>query len=103
MKDPVLGEYQAPALRMQEDFAHILLEPIAPSLPGYAGLVDLYLMPAYDDIAHVYFKKGRWRLRYLFAGGKSVMGVADAEERPLTREVLRDVMSEMVQHTATSG
>ncbi len=45
-----------PALLMQEGpSAGLILEPIARSAPGADGVVDLYLLPAYDDIASLYF------------------------------------------------
>ena len=36
----------------------ILLEPVA---PGTEGVVDLYLMPGYDDIASLYHYSNRWK------------------------------------------
>src|SRR4051812_45415093 len=51
MKDPLLGSYKAPGLLMQEELHRIILDPIGHSSPGTEGVVDLYLMPAFDDIA----------------------------------------------------
>ena len=54
LTDSQIGKYKAPALLLQEDAIRILLEPIGRSAPGAEGVVDLYLMPAYDDIASLY-------------------------------------------------
>src|SRR5205823_3073092 len=52
MEDPEIGTYRAPALLMQEGTTRLLLEPIGRSAaPDTEGIVDLYLMPAYDDVA----------------------------------------------------
>ncbi|OJW17089.1 MAG: hypothetical protein BGO49_08055 [Planctomycetales bacterium 71-10] len=74
MDDSTLGEYQAPGLLLQRHFTRLLLEPISPFAPGADGVVDLYLMPAYDDIASLYHTDGAWRIHYTFAdatGAKS--------------------------------
>lgn len=51
MKDSEIGGYLAPALLIQKETSRVLLEPIARSAPAADGIVDLYLMPAYDDVA----------------------------------------------------
>src|SRR4051794_19175368 len=65
MKDSRLGSYKAPALMMQKGATRVLLDPITRFAPGADGVVDLYLMPAYDDIASLYFVDGEWRLQYV--------------------------------------
>ena len=42
------------------------MEPVARSSPGIEGLVDLYLLPAYDDIASLYHYSGKWHVHYYF-------------------------------------
>ena len=68
MKDSRLGSYDAPALLMQKETIRVLLDPVARFTPGADGVVDLYLMPAYDDIASLYLVDGEWRLHYMFPG-----------------------------------
>ncbi len=58
MEDSQIGRYKAPSLLMQEGTDRVLLEPVARSAPGAEGVVDLYLMPAYDDIASLTFADG---------------------------------------------
>ena len=55
MEDSQIGRYKAPGLLMQEGVDRILLEPVGRSAPGTEGVVDLYLLPAYDDIATLYY------------------------------------------------
>jgi hypothetical protein len=100
MEDPEIGNYKAPALLMQEELVRILLEPVARSAPGTEGLVDLYLMPSYDDIASLYYYNGRWNVHYMFHGTPTVANIREAEAKPLTKATLRKVLDEM---TANAG
>ncbi len=47
---------------VQRGTTRILLDPVARFVPRADGVVDLYLMPAYDDIASLYLVKGQWRV-----------------------------------------
>jgi len=100
MQDSTLGTYQAPALILQKETARILLEPIAPSAPGADGVVDLYLMPAYDDIASLYLVEGNWQLHYMFAGTPSIPTIREAESKPLSKVTLKGVLDEMTRDAA---
>jgi len=100
MEDSQLGEYRAPALVMQEGFARIQVEPIARFATGVEGVVDLYLMPAYDDIASLSFAEGKWRVHSWTNGAKVNGDVLDAEPIPLSKEVLAKVLGEMSQNAA---
>ena len=51
MEDSEIGNYKAPALIIQKETVRAILQPIGRSAPGVAGVVDFYIMPAYDDIA----------------------------------------------------
>src|SRR5665213_2832472 len=55
LQDSQIGDYHAPALLLQIETDRVLLDPIGRSAPGVDGVVDLYLMPAYDDIASLYY------------------------------------------------
>jgi hypothetical protein len=98
LNDSQLGKYQAPALLLQEDAIRILLEPIARAAPGAQGVVDLYLMPGYDDVASLYFCDGDWSIHYMFPGSPTVATIRDAESKPLTQDSLCDVLEEMKKH-----
>lgn len=99
LTDSQIGKYKAPALLLQEDAIRILLEPIARSAPGAEGVVDLYLMPAYDDIASLYLYDNGWHVHYMFPGTPTVGTIRDAESKPLSQDTLREVLHEM-KHNA---
>jgi hypothetical protein len=98
MEDSQIGTYQAPALLMQEGTTRMLLEPIARSAPGVDGVVDLYLMPAYDDIATLYHCEGQWQLHYLFPGTPAAPTISEANSKPLSKETFKEVLEEMLKN-----
>lgn len=95
MKDSRLGSYEAPALLMRKETTCVLLDPVARFVPGADGVVDLYLMPAYDDIASLYFVDGEWRLHYMFSGTPTVATIREAQSIPLSKGVIGRVLDEM--------
>jgi hypothetical protein len=100
MEDATIGKYKAPALLMQEGVSRVLLEPIGRSAPGTEGVVDLYLMPAYDDIATLYYYDGRWNLHSASPGSAPAATVPEAASKSLSKETLQEVLEEMKQHAA---
>ncbi len=100
LDDARIGKHRVPALLMQEDTCRVLLEPVGRSAPGADGLVDLYLMPAYDDIASLYYYGDRWNLHYMFPGTKPGATVREAEAMPLSKETLEKVLAELRQNAA---
>lgn len=101
MNDSRLGPYEAPALLMQKETTRILLDPIARFVPGAEGVVDLYLMPAHDDIATIIDLEGKWHLLYTPPPEGILPAVEKDEPRPLTRAVLVQVLNEMMAHAAS--
>jgi hypothetical protein len=100
MQDSVLGSYNAPALLMQRAFTRVLLEPITRFAPGTDGVVDVYLMPAYDDIASLFRVGGQWKLNYAFRGGNGVARSRSAESMALPRENFLRVLEAVSGHAA---
>jgi hypothetical protein len=100
LEDSYIGKHTVPALLMQEETVKILLEPVGRSATGTEGVVDLYLMPAYDDIASFYFYNGCWNLHFVPPGNNGVATPREAAARPLTRETLQAVLTELKQHAA---
>lgn len=100
LEDSLIGEHSVSALLMQEDTCRILLEPVGRSAPGAEGVVDLYLLPAYDDIATLYYYGQRWNLHYVFPNSKPVASVREAEALPLTKESFEKVLAGMRQGAA---
>jgi hypothetical protein len=102
MEDSEIGNYQHyPALLLQEGTTKALLEPVGRSSPGSEGLVDLYLMPAYDDIASLYYHNNRWNLHYaprVKPGTES----SQTEGKLLTKASFRKALDEMKKHAQES-
>jgi hypothetical protein len=59
-----LGIYKVPVLLMEKDTVEVVLNPVARFIPGANGAVDLYVAPAYDDIASLYLEGDHWVLHY---------------------------------------
>ena len=102
MKDSRLGSYEAPALIMQKETTRVLLDPVARFAPRTEGVVDLYLMPAYDDIASLYFVGGKWRLHYMFNSDQPAGTTKDGDAGPLSKKALTQVLDEMTAHATES-
>jgi hypothetical protein len=100
MEDSQIGRFKVPGLLMQEGVDRILLEPIGRCAPGAEGVVDLYLMPAYDDIATLYCYEGRWNLHSASSKTGAVETVREAPSKPLSKDTFREVLDEMRQHAA---
>ena len=100
LKDSHSGKYKVSGLLMQEGKDRILLEPRGRSSSGTEGVVDLYLMPAYDDIASLCYYDGRWNLHYLMYGTVGVP-MSEAPAKPLSKETLQEVLQEMKQNAAS--
>ena len=98
IEDDRLGNHKAAGLVMQEDAVRVLLEPISASAPGSDGLVDLYLMPGYDDIASLYHREDGWHVHYVFPTQKAVAGIKAGESRPLSKKTFGVVLDEMKKH-----
>jgi hypothetical protein len=98
IEDARLGNHKAAGLVMQEDAVRILLEPISASAPGSDGLVDLYLMPGYDDIASLYHQDTGWHVHCFFSTGKDVAAIKESESRPLSKKILKVVLDELKKH-----
>jgi hypothetical protein len=98
LEDAEIGNYKAPGLLLQRDTVRLFLEPVARDAPGTEGIVDLYLMPSYDDIASFYYYNNRWNVQYVFQDEAIVAKVREAEAKSLTKPILRKVLDEMKAH-----
>lgn len=98
MRDSVLGPYKAPALLMQRETVEVILDPVGRFAPGTDGVVDLYLLPAYDDIASLYLVDGDWKLHYAFRSTPVVAGIKRAESMTLETTSLNRVLDEIATH-----
>ena len=98
MEDAEIGNYKAPGLLLQKETVRLFLEPVARAAPGTEGVVDLYLMPSYDDIASLYYYNNRWNVHYGSRRSPPYGNILEAEAKPLTKATLRKVFDEMKAH-----
>jgi hypothetical protein len=101
LKEVDAGSYTAPGLLMQKDSIKIMVEPIGSGAPGADGVVDLYLMPEYDDVASMYFENGVWNLYYFSEQDgtfKAKVGLRELPPRVVNKANLFGVLEEMVAH-----
>jgi hypothetical protein len=99
LDDSEFGPHKVPALLLQKETTRILLEPIARQAPGADGVVDLYLLPAYDDLASLYHHHDDgWKLHYMSPDQPSVGTIRHAESKPLSRENFKNVVEEMARN-----
>ena len=98
MDDLEIGDYKAPALLIQKETVRAILHPIGRAAPGVTGIVDFYIMPAYDDIARLFFYDGRWHLYHEFPGSPDVE--PHSQDQPLSRETFQAVLEAMMRNAA---
>jgi hypothetical protein len=98
LEDSVVGEHKVPVLMLQKETTRILLEPIARQTPGAEGVVDLYLLPAYDDIASLYYETNGWKLHYMFPSQPTVGDIRQAEPLPFSQQSFEKVVEEMAKN-----
>jgi hypothetical protein len=99
INDRKLGAHKVPVLLMEKDTVEVALNPVSPLVPGAEGAVDLYLAPAYDDIASLYFEGGQWRVYYTFSTDPGeTRSPIDATAMPLSEETITQVLSSILSH-----
>ena len=96
MRDVENQVYQIPALFLQKGPTRVLLDPVAYDVPEAEGVVDLYLMPTYDDMASLYLQKGAWMIHYPFPRGSE-----ETKALPLSEETINEVL-DSIAHAAPS-
>jgi hypothetical protein len=99
-RDSVLGRYKAPAMLMQRGTVEVILDPVGRFAPGTDGVVDLYLLPAYHDIASLYVVDGAWKLHYAHRASTELPRIKLAESVTLDEESLNRVLDEIAAHAA---
>jgi hypothetical protein len=91
-----LGKYQVPVLLLEKDAVQIVLNPVARLVPGAEGAVDLYLSPAYDDIASLYYEGDRWVVHYTEPHGpQATVDVVEITPRPYDEATIRAILDGM--------
>jgi hypothetical protein len=90
---------EIPALFLQKGPVKLLLDPIGYDVPGAEGLADIYLMPAYDPQASVYFEDGRWLIHYAFpAKPLETRSVIETETLPVDDASINRVLSSIAEY-----
>lgn len=105
LRDEVREVYEVPALYVQKGATRLLLDPVGYDVPGAEGAADLYLMPAYDPAASLYFEDGRWVLQYDFPSepdSKPPRPEASARALPLSAETINKVLDSIADHAVPS-
>jgi len=103
MRDVDNQVYVIPALLLQKGPLRVLLDPVAYDVPGAEGVVDLYLMPTYDDLASLYFEDGGWRIHYAFPPDPmETHSVIETKVLPLTEETVNEVLDSIAAHAEPS-
>ncbi|WP_459556580.1 hypothetical protein [Lacunimicrobium album] len=103
IKELQFGNYKAPGLMMQKEFTKILMEPIGSRADGDDGVIDMYMMPMYDDMATIVFEDGKWKIHYLFSPAPELTGVVSADDFPLfefQKESFSKALEDMSSHAA---
>jgi hypothetical protein len=81
---------------MEKDAVEVVLNPVARFVPGAEGAVDLYVAPAYDDIASLYFEGDHWVVHYgEWPDPLATQSVARITPRPYTEQTIRAILDGM--------
>jgi hypothetical protein len=95
--------YEVPALYVQKGATSLLLDPVGYDVPGAEGAADLYLMPAYDPMASLYFEGGHWVLHYAFPPDPmEPRSVIETQALSLSAETINQVLNSIAEHAAPS-
>jgi hypothetical protein len=91
--EPGLGRYEVPLLLMKRGEVEVALSPVARTAPGADGVVDLYLMPAYDDLVSLSLEGGRWFIHSVFPPDPTApRSVIDTEWLALDEDTINRVL-----------
>jgi hypothetical protein len=103
MRAPDRSVFEIPALYLQRGPTRLLLDPVAFDVPGAEGLVDLYLMPTYDDMASLYLREGRWTIHYASPSDPTALPAIDkVEPVPLDQPNLLRILDTIASHATPS-
>jgi hypothetical protein len=81
---------------MEKDTVEVVLNPIARFVPGANGAVDLYVAPAYDDIASLYLEGDHWVPHYTKRPDPlATESVIVMKRRPDSEESIRAILDGM--------
>jgi hypothetical protein len=103
LRDDAHEVYEVPALYVQKGATSLLLDPVGYDVPGAEGAADLYLMPAYDPTASLYFEAGQWVLHYAFPPGPmETHSENETRALPLSAKTINQVLNSIAEHAVPS-
>ncbi len=103
MRDDDNPVFEVSALFLQKGPTRVLLDPVAYDVPGSEGVVDLYMMPTYDDMASLYFVSGQWEIHYAFPPDPmETPSVVETKALPLTEETVNQILDSIAAHAQHS-
>jgi hypothetical protein len=103
LRDEARQVYEVPALYVQKGPTSLLLDPIGYDMPGAEGAADIYLMPAYDPAASLYFEGGQWMLYYAFPPDpREPRSEIETQVLPLSNETINQVLNSIAEHAVPS-
>ena len=103
MRDEERRLFEIPALFLQKGPIRMLLDPVAYDVPGAEGVVDLYLMPTYDDMASLYFQGGQWVIHYAFPVDPiSTHSMVETETLVLSETTINQILDSIADHAEPS-
>ena len=94
--------FEVSALVLQRGPMRLILDPVAYDAPGCDGVVDLYLMPTYDDMAVLILVDGVWQIEYDFSQAPGAQRNEDPIGVELTETSLNRVLDEIAAHAVPS-
>ena len=96
VRDGILGRFEVPLLLMEKVGVQVALNPVPPFVSRSNGCVDLYIVPAYDEVAGLYCEDGVWTLFYVFQEDGPKDHRREAEALPFLEDSLIRVLDAMV-------
>ena len=103
LRDDTRQVYEVPALYLQKGPTRLLLDPIGYDVPGAEGAADLYLMPAYDPTASIYYEGGQWVIHYAYPPDSIEPGPAiETRAVPLSAETINQVLDSIADNGTPS-
>jgi len=94
-----LGRYEAPLLLMERGGIEVVLSPIARTSPENDRVVDLYLMPGYDDVASLHFEDGQWRVHHAPRPSPAALHpMIEGERLPFEEATMNRILEAVAAH-----
>jgi hypothetical protein len=103
LRDDAREVYEVPALYAQKGATTLLLDPVGYDVPGSDGAADLYLMPAYDPMASLYYEGGEWVFHYAFPTDRSEQASGiETQALPVSVATINEVLNAIAEHAVPS-